>query len=114
MNEEMWLKCTKCNTPLKPEFEIEFARRWGDEKQFEQIDDGIKLVFGTGYGMFTDIWPDGNPTAFLCHDCVVLLLEFFPESFKERFKSGHPYSHKPNGRCCEYAWSFKEEGGLNE
>jgi hypothetical protein len=109
VNEDKWIKCTKCGVSISPEFEPEFARRKGDEKQFEQISDGIKLVFSCGYGMFTDNLAYGDPVAFLCHDCVVKLLEFFPESFKERFKGGHPYSHKPNGRCCEYAWSFEEE-----
>lgn len=105
----MWIKCTKCGVSIPPEFEPEFTRRLGDEKQFEQIKDGVKLIFSVGYGMFTDNLTQSDPVAFLCHDCVVELLEFFPESFKNRFKRGHPYSHKPNGRCCEYAWSFKDE-----
>ena len=114
MSKKMWIQCTKCGVSIPPVFEPEFTKRRGDEKQFEQIDDGVKLIFGVGYGMFTDTIMGPSITAFLCHDCVVLLLEFFPESFKERFNRGHPYSHKPNGRCCEYAWSFKEEEELNE
>lgn len=98
-NESEWIKCTKCNIPLKPVMpEI--------NDYLEQIEDGVKLIFSVGYGMFTDHLTRSDPVAYLCHDCVVLLLEFFPESFKEKFKGGHPYSHKPNDRCCEYAWDF--------
>ena len=98
MNELDWLKCTKCNNPMKPVHDY-----------IDQIDDGIKLIFSGGYDMFTDSLYKGDSVAYLCHDCVVLLLEFFPESFRENFKGGHPYSHKPNGRCCEYAWPFADE-----
>jgi len=101
MSNKEWLNCTKCNTPVKPVYP--------EHGYVEQIDDGVKLIFSVGYGMFTDNITYGNPTAFLCHDCVVLLLEFFPESFKEKFKNGHPHGHKPDGRCCEYSWSFKDE-----
>lgn len=98
MEESEWMKCTKCNIPLKPVHDY-----------IDQVDDGFKLVFGGGFGMFRDNLSDGDNWAILCHDCVVLLLEWFPESFREKFNGGHPYSYKPNGRCCEYAWSFNEE-----
>jgi hypothetical protein len=109
-NEELWLKCTKCNNTIPPVFEPEI-QDWEHETYYTQIDDGVKLIFGSGYGMFTDNILRDNPTAFLCHDCVVELLEFFPESFRDQFKGGHPYSHKPNGRCCEYAWSLEDFKG---
>ena len=97
-NKEDWMKCTKCNIPTKPVFH-----------EATQIDDGIELIFRGGYGMFTDDIDSNYPIAYLCHDCVVTLLEFFPESFREKFNGGHPYSHKPNGKCCEYSWGFDDE-----
>lgn len=102
MNEDKWLKCTKCNKAMKP-FLAEH-----DNCFPEQIVDGIKLIFSGGFDMFRDSL-DGNNYAMLCHDCVVELLEFFPESFKEQFNGAHPYSHKPNGKCCRYAWDFEDE-----
>jgi hypothetical protein len=111
MNEDKWIKCTKCGVPIPPEFEPEFTRRLGDEKQFEQIKDGVKLIFCTGYGMFTDIYPDSDQTTFLCHDCVVELLEFFPESFRQQFEGGHSFDHT---RCCRYGWTSNEFVGKGE
>ena len=100
MSEDKWLKCTKCNVPLKPVDNDDYVY---------QIDDGLCVSFRGAYGMFIDSLDGDNPVATLCHDCVVDLLEFFPESFKEKFNGGHPFSHKPDGKCCRYAWSFKED-----
>jgi len=100
MNKEQWIKCTKCNNPIEPVFPE-------DNAYLEQINNGVKLIFGGGYGMFRDNL-GGNPTAFLCHDCVVELLEFFPQSFKDKFKGSHSYEHKSDALCCDYAWEFDD------
>jgi hypothetical protein len=107
MNEDKWIKCTKCNIPIPPVFEPEIQDP--NQTYFKQVDDGMKLTFKGGYSMFYDDIGNYIDDVFLCHDCMVELLNWFPESFREQFKGAHPYSHKPNGRCCEYAWSFKDD-----
>ena len=107
MNEDKWLKCTKCNEPMKPVFTSDddtFPESMVNEFP-EQIEDGFKIIFSGGYNMFRDNVGEEN-YAMLCHDCVVELLEFFPESFKEKFMGSHPYN---DVKCCRYTWSFGDE-----
>lgn len=59
------MNCTKCRNELK--FVIPENIRSADTHQFEFA---INLVFGDGYGMFTDHW-DRPIIADLCHDCMV-------------------------------------------
>lgn len=108
MSKDEWFKCTKCNTPLEPVHEPEI-QDLEDETYYTQIDDGERIIFHGRYGMFYDDIDYQIKDAFLCHDCMVELLEWFPESFRKQFKGAHPFSHKANGRCCKYAWDFEDD-----
>lgn len=120
-----WLRCDRCETPMPPEFwhrtRTENGFVYEDEIEtsfpicFPQTDNGITLIWEGGYGMFTDPMTEEHTRKFvwnLCHDCVVMLLEFFPERLRQRFDGGHP-AHNDNTpreeRCCRYAWCFSDE-----
>jgi hypothetical protein len=116
-----WLRCTKCETPMAPEF----WPRYREESSFvyddstdrevclEQIENGLTLQWLGGYGMFNESWPypQEERSWHLCHDCVITLLELFPESVRQQFVGGHP-AHDDNvpleERCCRYAWCFTD------
>jgi len=80
------------------------------------IDSGWSLpyeAFGF-YGGFTDDLPslmsDAEPKSWnMCHTCIIKFLDTFPLLAKSIGKGAHPspYEQKP---CCDYAWSFTNEG----
>lgn len=118
-----WLKCDRCDKPMPPEM---WNRRRGKDDfiydettespfpiSFHQVSDGITLIFEGGYGMFTDAITKEQQEKYelnICHDCVVALLEFFPEHIRQRFDGGHPaYNDVPREeRCCRYAWTMSD------
>jgi hypothetical protein len=66
------------------------------------------------YGGFTDnldwLMANTEPKSWnICHACIVKLLDIFPLLAKSLDKGAHPspYDDKP---CCDYAWSFTNEG----
>jgi hypothetical protein len=124
-----WLKCVRCDKPMPPEF---WTRRRG-EKEFvyddemvssfpislHQMSDGITLIFEGGYGMFIDPMSEERQRKYvldLCHDCMVLLLDFFPKEVRDRFSGGHP-AYEDNlpieERCCVYSWCFSDDTGAH-
>jgi hypothetical protein len=104
----------------------EFWPRYREESSFvyddstdrevclEQVENGLTLQWVGGYGMFNESWPytSEQRSWHLCHDCVVTLLELFPESVRQQFVGSHP-AYDDNipleERCCRYAWCFEEE-----
>jgi len=94
------IKCTMCwkETPLQ------FPDIDGAESQ---VENGVQLIFQVGYGMFTDVdfgseW--SSPEAILCHDCVIKVLDLFPEPFRRRFQDGHAVGTKGCDGC---SYSFQ-------
>jgi len=125
--KEHWLKCDRCETPMPPEFwhrkrtDKGFVYEDECETTFPlsmgQVDNGLTLILEGGYGMFTDPMTEERMRDFvwtLCHDCVVAMLEFFPERLRKRFEGGHP-AYDDNTpleeRCCRYAWCSSDVTG---
>lgn len=120
-----WLRCDRCENPMPPELWNRARGKDGfiyaeevdeaDEPCFHQTDGGITLIWQGGYGMFTDTMTEEDQRELvwnLCHDCVVMLLDFFPERLRQKFVGGHP-TYNDNtpleDRCCRYAWDFSDE-----
>lgn len=120
-----WLRCHRCDNPMPPEFwhrsRGKDAFIYEDEVEspfplsLHQTDGGMTLIFEGGYGMFNDPMSEESRQKFvfdICHDCMVLLLDFFPEKIRDRFLGGHPAYHDKmpiEDRCCRYAWCFSDD-----
>lgn len=106
MNNET-VKCDACGEARQG------SREWTTPPT---IVDGWSLyyeAFGF-YGGFTDdinsLISNAQPKSWnICHACIVKFLDTFPLLAKSIEKGAHPspYEDKP---CCDYAWSFTNEG----
>lgn len=111
------IKCTLCGVDRKAVDED-----YNEPGDTQAIEFGLKInVSDSGYYMgFTDCnfkWrnSDGSVTSSgedvvwdLCHDCVIKLLETFPQLDDNLLKGGHPYDYE-KGPCCKWGWTVTPE-----
>lgn len=66
---------------------------------------GMSLDISGGYAQFTDCFGEDARdahTLYLCHDCVLRLVNLFP-ALRAKFGAGcHPTT--ADAPCCEFGW----------
>jgi hypothetical protein len=98
------MKCSNCDA--------EFADELGDYTYGLYLD---SVAMGY-YGGFIDNFPPSESPAFwICHDCVVKVIEVLPK-LREYLSGGHPNINWQSGDgdgtayepCCPCAWTWKD------
>lgn len=95
--------CDRCGQSIKVMLHTE-------DTDFPLIDNGSRIRFQGGYGMFFDDYRDGDFVMDLCHNCSISIMNFVVYSIKYGDKKESYFEHQHhagpgNEKCCDYSYT---------